>query len=105
MHVGFSLPNDVMYLAQYFLPYPLQGSKDFQEFTHFQAIFISPVEVVKIQLQVTETSGFRPSVFKCIGDIYANYGLKGFTRGYLTCFMREPLAFAAYFSSFELMTK
>ena len=63
------------------------------------------MEVVKIQMQVTDTSGYRPTVFKCIGDIYVNHGLKGFTRGYLTCFMREPLAFAAYFSSFELMTK
>ena len=63
------------------------------------------MEVVKIQMQVTDSSGYRPSVLKCIGDIYTNHGLKGFARGYLTCFMREPLAFAAYFSSFELMTK
>ena len=31
MHIGFALPNDVMYLAQFFLPYSLQGSEDFQE--------------------------------------------------------------------------
>ena len=62
-------------------------------------------EVVKIQMQVTEGKGIKPSVFKCIRDVYKNFGIRGFARGYLTCFMREPLAFAAYFSSFELMTK
>ena len=45
------------------------------------------------------------TVFQCIGYIYKNAGLKGFARGYLLCFGREPLAFATYFGSFELMTK
>ena len=45
------------------------------------------------------------TVFQCVGYIYKNAGLKGFARGYLLCFGREPLAFATYFGSFELMTK
>ena len=45
------------------------------------------------------------TVFECVGYIYKNAGLKGFARGYLLCFGREPLAFATYFGSFELMTK
>ena len=65
---------------------------------------ISPIEVVKVQMQVVGQE--KPmSVMECIRYIYQRAGFGGFSRGYLMCFMREPVAFATYFSSFEWMTK
>ena len=65
---------------------------------------ISPIEVVKVQMQVVGQE--KPmSVMECIRYIYQKAGFGGFSRGYLMCFMREPVAFATYFASFEWMTK
>ena len=65
---------------------------------------ISPVEVVKVQMQVVGQE--KPmNTRQCIRYIYQKAGFGGFSRGYLMCFMREPVAFATYFASFEWMTK
>ena len=69
-----------------------------------RTFFISPIEVVKVQMQVVGQD--KPmSVIECIRYIYQKAGFGGFSRGYLMCFMREPVAFATYFASFEWMTK
>ena len=62
--------------------------------------FESPLEVVKIQQQVRPERSLR----EITGEVWGVGGLRGFARGFSATLAREPLAFACYFSSFELLT-
>ena len=66
-----------------------------------RAFVISPIEVVKIQQQV------KPSrtLTQVASEVWQKAGLRGFGRGFTTTLTREPVAFACYFSSFEILSQ
>ena len=83
-----------------------------------RAFVISPIEVVKIQQQVHPSK----TLSQVATEVWEAAGLRGFTRGFTTTLTRyvhhvmsdlttkhqtsrEPVAFACYFSSFEILSQ
>ncbi|XP_037085822.1 mitochondrial basic amino acids transporter-like [Pollicipes pollicipes] len=74
-----------------------------------QAIVVSPMELVKSQLQVqSDTTGmgrrFFRSPWDCCRQLYASTGWRGLMRGYWITVAREVPAFGLYFGTYELLT-
>jgi len=87
-----SFPSDSI---EHYKMYALSGA--IAGFT--QAAFLSPVELVKIRMQMPN-SGFM-STWKCCEYIYANQGLKGVMRGTALTIIRDVPAVSSYFIGFE----
>lgn len=67
-----------------------------------QSFVCSPMELAKTRLQVSEPN---LSLTKCIRNIYEAEGFRGLYRGLNMTFAREVPSFAAYFVTYEYLTR
>jgi solute carrier family 25 carnitine/acylcarnitine transporter 20/29 len=74
----------------------------------FTAFSISPVELIRIKMQVQGNQAVKQysSTIDCFKKIVKNHGLKGIYQGYVSTVFREVPAYAIYFGVYEsLMNK
>lgn len=76
----------------------------------FTSFILTPIELVKCKMQVPETTkqiGYfpQPGPFALIREIFRQKGLFGFWRGHLGTFIRETGGSAAWFGSYEGVTR
>jgi len=71
-----------------------------------QSLICSPMELVKIRMQLNESTGMQPSSFIVLKNIYETSGLRaGVFKGWSITVLREIPGFGAYFGSYELFTQ
>ncbi|CAG9760890.1 unnamed protein product [Ceutorhynchus assimilis] len=68
-----------------------------------QSFICSPMELAKSTMQVGNTTSKSP--LNCLKTIYNDRGLKGVFRGLNLTILREVPSFAAYFFTYELLTR
>lgn len=73
-----------------------------------QSIVASPIELVKIRLQVhgfSPTSSMYEGPMDCFRQIHRTQGLTGLFRGLSSTVLRDAPAFGVYFASYEYMVR
>ena len=76
----------------------------------FTSLLLTPIELVKCQMQVPSPSSTaversRPGIFAVIASVFRHRGLSGFWHGQLGTLIRETGGSAAWFGSYESVTK
>ncbi|MCH0629277.1 MC/SLC25 family protein [Kocuria palustris] len=119
--VGACLENAILFLsynaAEVFLdkfvvkrtlglqPMPFWTKIALGAFAGFLALFVlTPVELVKCQLQVLNLTGKRESYGLLIGSIVRQNGIQGLWHGLLSTITREVIGTAIWFGSYEYCT-
>ncbi|KAL8796941.1 MAG: hypothetical protein Q9195_000712 [Heterodermia aff. obscurata] len=69
----------------------------------FTSLLLTPIELVKCQMQVPSSSS--TGIFSVISSIFRHRGLSGFWHGQLGTLIRETGGSAAWFGSYEGVTK
>lgn len=72
----------------------------------FTSLLLTPVELVKCKMQVPASSaGHKPGPLNIIASIFRHHGLLGFWRGQMGTLIRETGGSAAWFGSYEGVSK
>ncbi|KAF6176318.1 hypothetical protein GIB67_011107 [Kingdonia uniflora] len=66
-----------------------------------QSMLLSPVELIKIRLQLQSSNSNRQGPIKLAKDIIRREGLRGIYRGLVITVLRDAPAHGAYFSTYE----
>lgn len=66
---------------------------------------LTPIELVKCNMQVQAMTGMRVSSLRILADVYRAGGLAGFWRGQTGTLIREAGGSAAWFGAYETVTR